>query len=556
MISNKFEKKIPNLNFSKLLTLLFFTIFFVLGLNIYKDYGLSVDEPFQRSLGYYWYIYLIETFTNNQELLVTTQNKFEAMYWSQYLSQGNLLQYGIFFDTLAAFIEEILNIKDTQNAFYFKHFLTFCFFFISSIFFYKIVAERFGNKFYSIIFTFLYLSSPRIFAESFYNNKDIVFMALIVCSLYFALKNFTNLNYKNLFYFSLFSAFATNVRVMGILIFGLFLFFLFLDSLEEKKFLKKNITKIIFLIFSYLIILYVFWPFLWKSPLTNLIFTIKSFANFNWSGEGILYLGNYHRGSNLPWHYIPVWILATMPIILMLFFLVGLIKKSVNISKNILNLSEKNKLWKNTNEKKDFFVLLFFVTPIFLVILLNSTLYGGWRHLYFIYPCIIYLASIGMVFFLSDKIFLKYKKIFYILIMASVLINLYNLIRLHPYQNVYFNSLFEKKANKLFEIDYWGLGNASSLKFLAKNKFDGNKLEIKVSSYTPLSYSLLILDDNEKNLFLNMGTTNKNQKFLFTNYIFESNPNFEKKYSISNNYEKIYTLRRGNIIINEIFEKK
>ena len=82
--------------------------------------------------------------------------------------------------------------------------------------------------------------------------------------------------------------------------------------------------------------------------------------------------------------------------------------------------------------------------------------------------------------------------------MASVLINLYNLIRLHPYQNVYFNSLFEKKANKLFEIDYWGLGNASSLKFLAKNKFDGNKLEIKVSSYTPLSYSLLILDDNEK----------------------------------------------------------
>ena len=49
MISNKFEKKIPNLNFSKLLTLLFFTIFFVLGLNIYKDYGLSVDEPFKEA---------------------------------------------------------------------------------------------------------------------------------------------------------------------------------------------------------------------------------------------------------------------------------------------------------------------------------------------------------------------------------------------------------------------------------------------------------------------------------------------------------------------------
>ena len=556
MNPNKFLKKIPFLIFFKLLTLLFFGVFFILGLNIYKDYGLSVDEPFQRTLGYYWYIYLLETFSNNQELLVSVQNKFKAMYWSEYLNEGNLIQYGIFFDTLAAFIEEVLNITGTQNAFYFKHFLTFCFFFISSIFFYKIIDERFNNYFYSIIFTFLYLSSPRIFAESFYNNKDIVFMALIVCSLRFALKNLNNLNYKDLFYFSFFSAIATNVRVIGLIIFGLFLFFLLINSLEEKKFLKKNFTKMLFLTISFIIISYLFWPFLWGSPFTNLIFTIKSFANFNWSGDGIFYLGNYHESSNLPWHYIPVWILATTPVILMLFFLTGFIKESIAFSKNILNLSDKSKLWKNTNEKKDFFVLLFFVAPIFLVILLNSTLYGGWRHLYFIYPCIIYLASIGVVFFLNNKIFLKYKNIIFILIVCLILINIFNLIRFHPFQNVYFNSLFEKNANNLFEVDYWGLGNASSLKFLAKNKSNKNKLKIKVSSYTPLSYSLLILDEKEKSSFLDMNTTNKNQKFLFTNYIFESNPNFEKKYSIPKNYEKIYTLKKGYIIINEIFEKK
>lgn len=77
---NKFLKKKPSLNFFKILTLLFFSVFFLLGLNIYKDYGLSVDEPFQRTLGYYWYIYLLETFSNNQELLVSVQNKFKAMY--------------------------------------------------------------------------------------------------------------------------------------------------------------------------------------------------------------------------------------------------------------------------------------------------------------------------------------------------------------------------------------------------------------------------------------------------------------------------------------------
>ena len=52
-----------------------------------------------------------------------------------------------------------------------------------------------------------------------------------------------------------------------------------------------------------------------------------------------------------------------------------------------------------------------------------------------------------------------------------------------------------------------------------------------------------------------MNTSNENQKFVFTNYTFESNPKFEKKYFIPENYDKIYSLKRGGIIINELFEK-
>ena len=556
MNPNKFLKKLLAVNSQRLITSIFFFIFFILGLSIYKDYGISVDEPFQRSLGYYWYIHLLELFSDNSELINTVQEKFETMYWSNHLNEGKLIQYGIFFDTLAVFLEEILNIKGNQNIFFFKHLLTFFLFFLSSIFFYKITFERFKNNFYSIIFTFFYLSSPRIFAESFYNSKDIVFMSLTVCALYFALKSFFNFNYKNLFFFSLFAALATNVRIMGIFVFGLFFVFLLLSCLEEKYFFKKNIAKIIFSSFSFLILTYSFWPFLWNSPITNFIFTLKSFANFEWSGNGILYLGKYFKGSNLPWHYIPIWIIVTTPIILTLFFLIGFLKTGAILSKNILNLSEKNRLWKNSNEKKDFFILLFFLLPIFLVIFLNSTLYGGRRHLYFIYPGFVYLASKGVVFLLENRNFFKFKNFFYFLIFSLIFINSYNLIRFHPYQNIYFNFLFEKKANNLFEIDYWGLGNAASLKYLAENKFNESKIDIKVSSYTPLSYSLLILKNDEKEIFSDMDTTDKNQKFLFTNYIFETNPNFEKKYFIPKNYDKIYTLKRGDIIINEIFEKR
>ncbi len=243
MNPNKFLKKLLAVNSQRLITSIFFFIFFILGLSIYKDYGISVDEPFQRSLGYYWYIHLLELFSDNSELINTVQEKFETMYWSNHLNEGKLIQYGIFFDTLAVFLEEISNIKGNQNIFFFKHLLTFFLFFLSSIFFYKITFERFKNNFYSIIFTFFYLSSPRIFAESFYNSKDIVFMSLTVCALYFALKSFFNFNYKNLFFFSLFAALATNVRIMGIFVFGLFFVFLLLSCLEEKYFFKKKYCK-------------------------------------------------------------------------------------------------------------------------------------------------------------------------------------------------------------------------------------------------------------------------------------------------------------------------
>ena len=281
-------------------------------------------------------------------------------------------------------------------------------------------------------------------------------MSFCIFSLYFALKNFEDLNYKNLFLFSLITALATNIRIMGLILFFLFLVFLLLNCLEEKKFFKRSIYKIFFLIIIFSIFIYIFWPFLWNSPIENFIFTIKSFANFDWSGQGILYLGKYYKASNLPWHYIPVWIVATTPIILTLFFLIGFYIIGIKFLNKFLNLSEKNKLWVSSVEKKDFFIFLFFITPIFSVIFLNSTLYGGWRHLYFIYQALFILQALVPCFYFKKKIS-KIKNVIFIFIIFSIFNNFYNLIKFHPYQNIYFNYLFEKNANKLFEVDYWGL---------------------------------------------------------------------------------------------------
>ena len=555
MKTNMIFQQISKKNYSQFFIIFSFVIFFLIGLAVYKDYGLSNDEPFQRTIGYFWLIELIQKFSQDHELINVINQKFKQMYWSDYVLNGNLIQYGILFDTFAAYIEEVLNITENQDAFYLKHILTFITFFISSIFFYRIILERFNNSLFALLVTFFYVTSPRIFAESFYNCKDIVFMSFIVLAIFYALKSFERFDYRSIFFFSLFSAFATNVRIMGLLIFFLYLVFLFFITLENKHFYKKNVFKFFILITSFPLIMLIFWPFLWESPITNLLYTIKSFANYNMSFE-ILYLGEYYNIKNLPWHYIPVWIFATTPIIFLIFFFIGFTSTAILLSQNFLNLTKKNKLLKNLNQKKDFFIFFFFLIPIFLVIFLNSTLYTGWRHLYFIFPSLTYFIAIGIRFVYTKKNFKPYLKSISAVILLSLTVNTYNIIKLHPYPNIYFNFLFEKKANELFEIDYWGLGNVEALNFINNNRDIGEKVDLKIASFTPLEYSNLILNKSILNDFSFIGTSEKDLKYIFTNFIFNKNPKYERKYFIPKNYDKIFSLKRGNIIINEVYKKR
>ena len=46
---------------------LLFSTFFLVGLFTFKDYGISVDEEFQRSSGFYWLNYIL-SFTSFDEL--------------------------------------------------------------------------------------------------------------------------------------------------------------------------------------------------------------------------------------------------------------------------------------------------------------------------------------------------------------------------------------------------------------------------------------------------------------------------------------------------------
>ena len=542
-----------NINF---FVYLVFITFFIISTQIFKDYGFSIDEPFHRASGYYWYLWILDQISTNVDKIQAITEKFKEIAWSSAFASGEFLDYGATFDLFAVFIEENFNLSETNQAYYLKRSLAFSLFFISIIFFYLIILSRFKNRIFSITILIFYLTYPRIFAHSFYNVQDLVFMSLCVISIYFCLKSFDNFSFKNIILLSIFTALATQERIVGILLYVLFIVFYLTQSLEEKKFFKKNLVGLSLFILSYPIFVYIFGPYLWGSPAAGILNSLKTFSGFGWNNY-VFYLGDYIKATDLPWHYIPVWIFVTTPIFYLIFFISGLIKITYDFIKNILSLDEgpDKKIWLSINQKKDFFIFSFFITPIFLVILLNSTLYTGWRHLYFVYPALIYILALGINFVLNIKIKKLYKNFIIYFIIISIFVNLSNLIKLHPYQNVYFNFLVEKKANKLFEIDYWGLGNLEAIKFILDKEKKESSIRIRTASFTPLSYSKNLLSKNEIKKIKFEGTANFNQKYIFTNYIYDKNPKYEKKYKISNNYKKIYTLRRGNIIVNEIFQK-
>ena len=81
-----------------------------------------------------------------------------------------------------------------------------------------------------------------------------------------------------------------------------------------------------------------------------------------------------------------------------------------------------------------------------------------------------------------------------IILIFLLLLNLHSLIKYHPYQNVFFNKFFDNYANKLFEIDYWGLSNVDALKQLIK---EGHTINVCNLGLMDLTSSKKMLNKEE-----------------------------------------------------------
>ena len=301
---------LKNMKINNRITYIILIIYYFLGVCIYKDFGLGIEEHFQRKLGFYWLNYFLDH-TNLVDLKIIALNKYEDIktLTPNLADIKTYYFYGVVFDLFLALIESVFNLSG-PNIFYFRHFVTFTVFSLSSLFFYKIIKNRFNNDWVSILGVSIYLLTPKVFGTAFYDGKDLFFFSLLTINFYFFIKYIEKPNIKNLFIFATISAFATSSRVFGLMIPFSFLFINIFESLQKNSLKYLKIFSYFLLI--YILVLFLHWPFMWE-----LNFTPSNFIDiFKVTTEiKVFFQGTFYNSTNLPQSYIPKLIFIETPVI-------------------------------------------------------------------------------------------------------------------------------------------------------------------------------------------------------------------------------------------------
>ena len=519
----------------------FFLFYLSAGLIIVKDFGCGWDETNNRSFG-------VDAIRIAQE----------------YLGQGIIAKpvetrndHGTAFVLVLAVIEKSLGISyqsDRDKVHLMFHASTFIFFFISLIIFYLLCKNYFNNRILAFIGVVFLALHPRIFNHSFHNFSDIPFLSSWIISLYsmFKFLDKRSLNWAVLHAAA--SAFSTDIRIVGILIPAITIISFSTSWLKSGTTLR-NLWTDFYTIGAYLICCGVFiilmWPFLWGAPLNHFVWAFQSMSHINWHGT-VLYFGKLIPSDMLPWHYNLVWISITTPPLILLLSLLGISIKSMQLGKN-------QHLCLN-HEQKTLSIFLWLIIPLLVPIVIGSILFDEWRHHFFIYPAIVLFALAG-VHGIYEYIANRRKKLARIVIYTVSIVFIfyysYILVKLHPYQNVYFNIISEmvvgkqEGVNHKFEMDYWGIGYREALQILTKQV--PRELRIMKGAH-PLQLNTIWLSktDASRIRFVNRADE---AEYLIGNYRFMlgeyPRPFSEEIYGKYVGSTKIFTIRKHDSIIGE-----
>lgn len=495
----------------------FFAVVLCVGIIIFKDYGISWDEPTQVTTGGVVFNYI----TKGDQTIFQYQDRY----------------YGPVFEIFLVAVELIFNLtNDLRAVFLMRHLVNFLLFYVGLVFFYKLCGRRFKSWKVALLGSLFLVLSPRIFADAFYNPKDIPFLSLFIISMYTLSVYLDKKTAAAAVLHAMACALLIDVRILGVFMPLCTALFFIADLLIIKTFktpIKKILGNFLLYFVSLIFLTVAFWPILWKNPIYHFIEAFKHMSHFPVI-IGVLYLGNYIDSASLPWHYLPVWIAISTPILYTVCFLAGCFF-------TIRSLLRKPTRSYYVNARPDLMFFLCAILPLAVVIMMKSAMYDAWRQMFFIYPAFLIIALTGITsVFKAVRAAFKARagRIISAAIAIVIAFDLarvaLTMIRYHPYQNVYFNTLAGRdmaEAKDRFELDYWGLSYRKALEYILKT--DKDKV-IKVCVINPPGfYNSYLLPPEERQRLKYV------ERFSEAKYVLGNYRGHKEEYPLKNEYYSI-----------------
>ena len=457
---------------------IFFPLYLIVGLFIFRDFGISWDEGINRigtALPEFNYV-----FHGDQKTLLENSEKY----------------HGPSFELLLLSAERIAHVTDTRSIYLLRHFITFFFFWLSSLFLFLLARKLFTRDLVAIACVLMYVLSPRIFGESFFNSKDIGCLSFFTISLYTLHRFISRKTLWNGFLHALVTGFMIDIRITGLIMpFVTTLAWIMEFTISRNRNIFSARQLFVFLTYVLLQILFIviFWPVLWLNPVHHLQEAFAQMSNYPWTGN-VIFMGEAMAAKNIPWYYLPLWMLISIPVLYSVLFIIGIVFCILKP----LRLRQDN----DPADQFVFVVTMLVLIPIAAVILLHSVVYDGWRHLYFVYAPFVVVAGYALEFICR-----KFKKAFQRRIIASVLclqflMVVFTIVSDHPLQYVYFNlpaRLMLAPVTQNFDGDFWGISYRKGLECILE-KDTSTLIHVRVEN-DPGIFNLEILPPEQRNRF-------------------------------------------------------
>lgn len=511
--------------------ILILLVFLIAGLVLIRDYGASADEHIQIDGGHVVWRYLCMKFHQNvPEPLkdLPDIHEFKNGYYGQ----------AAVFPTVV--LEALKGFSlDSSTVVRIRHYWNFFTYFTALCCFSVMLSHLTGEPRLAAVWLLLQILLPRIFGDIFYNDRDLMLMSwmmIFLSAFYLFMRQpgwLSSLAVAAAF------AVAVNTRIFALTLLVFPFFYLLFSS--RRKYLLLFVPAAV--LFSLLLS-----PAAWDDPLHFLPEAFRHFSTqqraLDTNNEAeLLFFGKLYNETNLPWYYIPMYITVTTPLPTLLSALAGFF--------SVVRMWTFGKLHNTQIERKligaGMLIILIAVPAV--GILFRLTFYNGWRHFYFLYLPITWLALEGFRFiwhFRSRAI----RAAEIAVLCISFILSAAWIIKAHPYQSIYLSPLFRERWIGKLDRDYWILSTTECMNYLLENVPD-KPLNV-VDKYAFVEYAEVGFPPRQRERFSAMYHSAQPipYDYLFFNY--SSRADNEASFDY---YVPVYSVERDGIKLAEVFQR-